>query len=59
MSRRFTKRGWASDEHIRKTFEQERGIWNEKTKSYILPAGTVKQGRRPMFKPFSKAEVAQ
>ncbi len=24
MSRRFTKRGWASDEHIRKTYEQEK-----------------------------------
>jgi hypothetical protein len=28
------------------------GIWDERTKMWIRPSGTVKQGRRPMFKPF-------
>lgn len=29
-----------------------KGVWDERTKSYIKPSGTVKQGRRPMFQPF-------
>ncbi len=27
------------------------GIWDERSKTWIKPEGTVKQGRRPMFKP--------
>lgn len=50
------KRAWPKLETnaaIAKVERQEKyGLWNEKTKSYILPSGTVKQGRRPMFKPF-------
>jgi hypothetical protein len=34
------------------------GIWDERNKTFILPSGTVKQGRRPMFKPFNKPEGA-
>ncbi len=29
-----------------------KGIWDEKSKTWIKPSGTVKQGRRPMFRPF-------
>jgi hypothetical protein len=29
-----------------------KGIWDERNKKWIKPSGTVKQGRRPMFKPF-------
>lgn len=35
-----------------------KGIWDERSKTWILPSGTVAQGRRPMFKPFTKAERA-
>jgi hypothetical protein len=28
------------------------GIWDERTKTFIKPSGTVKQGRRPMFQAF-------
>lgn len=31
------------------------GIWNEKSKTFIRASGTVKQGRRPMFKAHSVA----
>jgi len=27
------------------------GIWDERNKTWIRPSGTVKQGRRPMWKP--------
>ena len=32
--------------------DTKQGVWDEKTKSYIKPSGTVKQGRRPMYKSF-------
>jgi hypothetical protein len=49
--------------HVRKSklmypeqWTKKYGVWDEKTKTYILPSGTVKQGRRPMFKPFNDKE---
>lgn len=27
----------------------EQGMWDERSKTFIKPSGTVKQGRRPMF----------
>jgi hypothetical protein len=38
--------------------DHSHGIWDEKTKTYIRPSGTVKQGRRPMFKPHAHATDA-
>jgi hypothetical protein len=34
--------------------KKQTGVWDEKSKTYIKSSGTVKQGRRPMFKPFDK-----
>lgn len=34
----------------RKSTTEKTGIWDEKSKTWIRPGGTVKQGRRPMFK---------
>jgi len=31
------------------------GIWDEKSKTFIKPSGTVEQGRRPMFRAFAEA----
>ena len=33
-----------------------KGVWDERTKAWIKPSGTVKQGRRPMFEPTMTAE---
>jgi hypothetical protein len=35
------------------------GVWDEKTRTYIKPSGTVKQGRRPMFQRFRDYEPEQ
>ncbi len=31
----------------------KQGVWDEKSKTFIKPSGTVQQGRRPMFKPYA------
>ncbi len=36
------------------TGDQQGGIWDERSKTWIRPSGTVQQGRRPMFKPFDQ-----
>lgn len=38
---------------------QAQGIWDERSKTFIKPSGTVKQGRRPMFKPNDASAQAQ
>ncbi len=50
--------------HVRKSklmypkqWEEKHGVWDEKTRTYILPSGTVKQGRRPMFIPNKAIQV--
>ncbi len=50
--------------HVRKSklmypkqWEEKHGVWDEKSRTYILPSGTVKQGRRPMFKPYKAIQV--
>jgi hypothetical protein len=40
-------------EYLNRTSKKPKGVWDERRKTYILPSGTVKQGRRPMFQPFS------
>ncbi len=32
---------------------RQAGVWDERNKQFITASGTVKQGRRPMFQPFS------
>ena len=39
-------------EYLNRTSKKPIGVWDEERKTYILPSGTVKQGRRPMFTPF-------
>jgi len=41
-------------EYLTRCSKQPKGIWDERCQTYILPSGTVKQGRRPMFQPFTE-----
>ena len=45
--------GAESPNESTETDAAQRGIWDERNKTWIRPSGTVKQGRRPMFKPFN------
>jgi len=40
-------------EYLNRNSKKPIGLWDERRKTFILPSGTVKQGRRPMFEPWS------
>jgi hypothetical protein len=44
-------------EYLNRCSKNPKGVWDERRKTYLLPSGTVKQGRRPMFKPFTPEQL--